>query len=576
MVQKLLAPKRDGLHPDYELGFFERCLGEAFEIERSERLESGTRVLYHARPKRLMATEGAAGRRPQTTIAREALWHLANLAVLWTFAVAQPLFDLLGDNPEFFAAAARRGSTSSPSRSCWWCCRRLVLLAIELLLRLLGRPFFKGAHMVFIAALVALIAAQALKKSIDASDGVLIGLSWRSASAVAALCARAEPVRSFLNVLTPAPLVFLAAVPARPPCPKLAFPEEAGRAPRWRDAGAGRGGAARRAPVEHAGRRARPARHQALPGLRRARRATPPGSRTRTPIYDSTSAPSRRSWTATSRQEDRSDLGDHPNSIFSLFAQDPPAERVGGGHVGLLARPLQGRAADEPYGDRLSSMSEDLGLVWLHVVSPPGNRGRPQLGVRELGRLRRRRRRRCRGRRAGSARAEHPGQPGRAAAARFEDWIAKIRNGRRPALNFKHTLHAARALAVPARRAPLPAPPNDAIPGMSNQSLQRPGPAGRAAPAPLPPDRLRRPRAQELWRHLKREGMWDNSLIVVAADHGVAFLKGRRDRRTARRENYGEIAPIPLLHQGAGPEEGQGQRRLRRRRSTSCPRSSTS
>ena len=52
MVKKLLAPKRDGLHPDYELGFFERTLGEAFEVERSERLESGTRVLYYARPKR--------------------------------------------------------------------------------------------------------------------------------------------------------------------------------------------------------------------------------------------------------------------------------------------------------------------------------------------------------------------------------------------------------------------------------------------------------------------------------------------------------------------------------------------
>jgi SAM-dependent methyltransferase len=51
MVKKLLAPKREGLHPDYELGFFERTLGEAFEVERSERLESGTRVLYFARPK---------------------------------------------------------------------------------------------------------------------------------------------------------------------------------------------------------------------------------------------------------------------------------------------------------------------------------------------------------------------------------------------------------------------------------------------------------------------------------------------------------------------------------------------
>jgi SAM-dependent methyltransferase len=52
MVKKLLAPKREGLHPDYELDSFERTLGEAFEVERSERLRSGTRVLYFARPKR--------------------------------------------------------------------------------------------------------------------------------------------------------------------------------------------------------------------------------------------------------------------------------------------------------------------------------------------------------------------------------------------------------------------------------------------------------------------------------------------------------------------------------------------
>ena len=56
-----------------------------------------------------MATEGAAEPRPQPSLAKEALWHFANLAVLWTFAVAQPLFDLLGDNPEFFAARGSSG-----------------------------------------------------------------------------------------------------------------------------------------------------------------------------------------------------------------------------------------------------------------------------------------------------------------------------------------------------------------------------------------------------------------------------------------------------------------------------------
>ena len=51
MVQKLLAPKREGLHPDYERGFFERCLHEAFDVRRTDELGSGTRILYFATPK---------------------------------------------------------------------------------------------------------------------------------------------------------------------------------------------------------------------------------------------------------------------------------------------------------------------------------------------------------------------------------------------------------------------------------------------------------------------------------------------------------------------------------------------
>jgi hypothetical protein len=50
-VEQLLAAKRPGTHLDYEREFFERCLGERFEVERSQRLPSGTRVLYLARPR---------------------------------------------------------------------------------------------------------------------------------------------------------------------------------------------------------------------------------------------------------------------------------------------------------------------------------------------------------------------------------------------------------------------------------------------------------------------------------------------------------------------------------------------
>jgi hypothetical protein len=51
MVKQLLAAKREETHPDYDEAFFERCLGEAFTVQRREELPSGTRVLYHATPR---------------------------------------------------------------------------------------------------------------------------------------------------------------------------------------------------------------------------------------------------------------------------------------------------------------------------------------------------------------------------------------------------------------------------------------------------------------------------------------------------------------------------------------------
>ena len=51
MVERLLAAKPEGLHSDYAREPFERALGSAFAVERSEELSSGTRVLYFARPR---------------------------------------------------------------------------------------------------------------------------------------------------------------------------------------------------------------------------------------------------------------------------------------------------------------------------------------------------------------------------------------------------------------------------------------------------------------------------------------------------------------------------------------------
>jgi ribosomal protein L11 methylase PrmA len=51
MVARLLRRKREHDHPDYRRDWFERCLGERFDVARTEELASGSRVLYLARPR---------------------------------------------------------------------------------------------------------------------------------------------------------------------------------------------------------------------------------------------------------------------------------------------------------------------------------------------------------------------------------------------------------------------------------------------------------------------------------------------------------------------------------------------
>ena len=131
--------------------------------------------------------------------------------MLWTFAVAQPLFDLLKDNPEFFAARGSSGFDIISFSVLLVVLPPAMLLAIELLIGLAGRDGAPGARTwCSSAALVALIAAQALKKSIDTSDTVLIVLSVADRRGGRRCCARAPSrcARS-CNVLSPVPLVFL-------------------------------------------------------------------------------------------------------------------------------------------------------------------------------------------------------------------------------------------------------------------------------------------------------------------------------------------------------------------------------
>jgi Sulfatase len=488
--------------------------------------------------------------------AKSAAWAYLNLAVLWTFAVAQPLFDLLKDNPEFFAARGSSGFDIISFSVLLVVLPPAILLGIELLLGLIRPEVRQVAHVVFLGALVALIAAQALKKSIDASDTVLIVLSLVIGAGVAVLWARAEPVRSFLNILSPAPLVFLLLFLFSGQISELAFPSEAK---------ALSVGGVSRAPIVVVLLDELPSNTlvdqtdrldaKRYPGFAElAKNAT--WFRNAYTVYDSTERAQPAIMDGNLPARDKQPISsDHPNSIFTIFAKSHRLN-VDEEATAVCPRDLcKNSLGEEAYPKRISSMAEDLGLVWLHVVSPPniendltsvsenwGNfGGGDQTEVQAP---------------SSSTGVNTRANLNRGRAARFQAWMERIVPGHRPALNFKHTLmpHVPWQYLPSGRQ--YRRQPNDAVPALSNQAYKDTGQLDVLLQRHFLQTGFADFELQELWKRLKSEGLWDKSLIVVAADHGVAFPHAR-ERRRLNRTTAREIAPIPLFIKA--PQQKQGK-----------------
>ena len=131
-----------------------------------------------------------------------------HLFALSAFALAQPLFDVLDGAPEFFVV---RGSTR------WDVVAFAVgltivppalLLAAEAIARLAGVRAWTATHLVFVAALVGVIALQALKRVAEGPATALIAGAALVGALAALAYARVSALRSVLTVLAAAPVVF--------------------------------------------------------------------------------------------------------------------------------------------------------------------------------------------------------------------------------------------------------------------------------------------------------------------------------------------------------------------------------
>ena len=480
------------------------------------------------------------------------LLAFGHLAVLATFALAQPLFDLLSDNPEFFAA---RGSTAGDIilfAVLLVLVPPAILLLVEVLVGLASEKARAVLHLGFMGLLSAVVFVQALKGPIGSPDGLLIGVALALGAGAALLYARADPVRSFLSVLTPVPVVFLVLFLFISPVSKITLADEAS---------AKSIGSVARVPVVmivfdefpstslmDADNRVDAKRYPGFAAL--GKDAT--WFRGAHSIYDSTSkaVPA----VMDGNYPEKGTLptsSEHPNSIFALLGKSHRMN-VSEEATSVCPRDLcEDSRLEEPLVDRLGSMTGDLGLVYAHVVSPPGlERDLPSVSDTwgDFGG--------GGGGASASASASDSGsqnQPNTRANLnsnrnkRFEGWIDAIRPGARPALNFKHALlpHVPWQYLPSGKQYRRTA--SDPVPQISRQSYKDEGQMRQLQLRHLLQVGFADLEIKRLLEHLKSTGQYDRSLIVVTADHGTSFDTGRFDRRRVDRQNIDEISPVPLF-----------------------------
>jgi hypothetical protein len=445
-----------------------------------------------------------------------------HLLVLWAFAVAQPLFDLLGKNGEFFAA---RGSTR-------W---DVVLFALVVLFvppailagieALVPRPAREVVHTVLVGALVGLFVLQLIRGA-DWSGPLLVVLAGLVGAGAALAYMRLPGARTVLTVLAPAPLLFLGlfllhsdasrltfsgtdtafAAGERPKVPVVlvAFDElpinslldahgriDRSRFPNFAKLAAGSSWFANTSTVAEGTTHAVPA---ILTG-----RFPHAGE---FPVYT-----------------------DHRQNLFTLL----------GGAADLhvaddethLCPPKLCPGLEGSFGGRMQGLAEDTGVVYLHQLLPDDlTGGIPSIANGWDNFLR-----------------DASGQqdPGRLQPAFAES----LRPGNRAALWYVHFM--------------LPHSPWRYLPSGRSYSI-------RQAPG-WGPDEVwndNQAAVDQYWqRHLlqlgysdrvlgrflarlKRSGLYDDALVIVTADHGVSFRAGQK-RRPLSPENLQDIAYVPLF-----------------------------
>jgi len=149
-----------------------------------------------------------------------------HIFVLFGFALAQPLFDLLSKYVEFFVA--RKTEPIDVLLLMFILCVGLpgIAVLIEGVTGLFGRRFRKAAHWCMVAVLSAVIALQVLSKIFEIPGLLLIMMASVLGVAATIAYVRLRPARIFMTVLCPVILIFPVLFLFNASVYKVFFPEK--------------------------------------------------------------------------------------------------------------------------------------------------------------------------------------------------------------------------------------------------------------------------------------------------------------------------------------------------------------
>jgi hypothetical protein len=477
-------------------------------------------------------------------------WNALHLAVLSAFAFAQPLFDLLGKTPEFFAVRGSRSIDIVVFALVVVLVPPLVLVAAEAAVAAASRRAADVLHLVFLGGLAAVVAVQIVRKQSD-STAVVFLVAAALGIAFAVVYARARAVRTFTSVLAPAPVLFFVLFLFRAPVLELEGTAKALTIPQPRHD----------APVvlvvfdefpvmslmgpDHGIDAGRFPRFAAL-----ARTSTWYRGATSVHEHTTEAVPS----ILTGLDPRRGDLPiakDHPDNLFTLlgtrYGMDV-TETV----TQLCPQDLCARRR-ESFGARMRALGSDLEVVYGHLVLPKRLEDRlPSVSNTWQG---------FSGRSHGDGDTAERGplllsgkddvdrEVGRSMwhDQRFiwSSWVDGIAPHTRPTLYAIHILMP----HYPWRFLPSGKQYGNSLgidglrgdtwvddPWVVEQGWQR-----HLLQAGFT-DRL----LGDLVARLKNEGIWNRALVIAVADHGVSFVAGEH-RRSVTRANLPDIAAVPLF-----------------------------